>query len=40
MMSISPDLGQPAVARSVPSAQKAGQMPAPSGSFMRASTLP
>jgi len=40
MMSISPQLGQPALAMSPPSIQNAGQMPCPNGRRMRASKRP
>lgn len=40
MMSISPLLGQPTLPRSLPSIQKAGQMPWPRGILMRASKRP
>jgi hypothetical protein len=38
MMSISPHEGQPTVLMLLPSIQKAGQIPCPSGALMRAST--
>ncbi len=40
MMSISPLLGQPALPRSLPSIQKAGQTPRPRGILMRDSKWP
>ena len=40
MMSISPHRGQPTVAMLLPSIQKAGQIPWPNGSLMRASMRP
>jgi hypothetical protein len=40
MTSISPHAGQPTRSMLVPSAQNAGQIPAPRGTRMRASTRP
>ena len=40
MTSISPHAGHPAESMSPPRSQKAGQIPCPSGSWMRASKRP
>ena len=40
MMSISPQAGQPTWGKLAPSSQKAGQIPMPEGSRMRASQRP